>query len=485
MDTILSKETSPVESAATKGGQHEVGVTEVFVDPDIEKRAIKKFDRLVLPQMALIMLIAYLDRANIGNAVVFGLKTDLNFHGHQFNYIVMIFYVTYIVFDIPWVMCVKRFGGHKVLAVAMGGWSLVTLGTGFIQNYGQAITVRLLLGLFEAGLLCCLTFIITMVYSREQQARRVGVLYYAVTCSGAFGGLIAYGIQTMGSQLGIAAWRWLFIIEGAVSFVVCSLGWLSLPKSAGEAWFLTEEEREVMRARRARDASYSGGDDFSWKYVSMAFSDIHVYVAAICLFCASIPATGFATFLPTILLGLGYTSLQANYLSIPVYALATIVIITVCTLSDKYKHRSYFLMCIPAVVIIGYIIILATPNGAAGYFAMFMVGAGIYPFNCLLLTWASNNFAPDYKRSVALPLFASISSTSGLVSSEIYPASDSPRYIKGNAVSLGMEVLALVGIMAIYFILKSRSDKKAEMLAQGATENGKSGDKGLHFQYTM
>lgn len=160
-------------------------------------------------------------------------------------------------------------------------------------------------------------------------------------------------------------------------------------------------------------------------------------------------------------------------------------------------------MCIPAVVIIGYIIIIATPNGAAGYFAMFLVGsgkfwpsqpaaqiahvsaAGIYPFNCLLLTWVSNNFAPDYKRSVALPLFASISSTSGLVSSQIYPATDRPRYVKGNAISLGMEVLALVGIVVIYFVLKSRNAKKAEMLAQGAIENGKSGDKSLQFQYTM
>ncbi|RVX68599.1 hypothetical protein B0A52_07026 [Exophiala mesophila] len=466
MNDTPSKDMSPVELTATKGSQHAVDVAEIFVDPVIEKRAIRKFDTLVLPQMALIMLIGYLDRANIGNAVVFGLSTDLNLVGRQFNDVVMIFYVTYIVFDIPWVMCVKRFGGHKVLVVAMLGWSIVTLGTGFIQNYGQAIAMRLLLGLFEAGLLCCLTFLISMIYSREQQARRVGVLYYAVTCSGAFGGLIAYGIQSMGSRRGIAAWRWLFIIEGAVSIVVCSLGWLSLPKSAEEAWFLTQEEREVMRARRARDASYAGGNDFSWKYVSMAFSDIHVYVAAICLFCASIPATGFAVFLPTILVGLGYTSLQANYLSIPVYAVATLVIIAV-------------------LVIIGYIIILATSNGAAGYFAMFMVGSGIYPFNCLLLTWVSNNFAPDYKRSVALPLFASISATSGLVSAVIYPATDRPRYIKGNAVSLGMEVLAFVGILAIYFMLKSRNNKKAEMLALGATENGKSGDKGLHFQYTM
>lgn len=84
---------------------------------------------------------------------------------------------------------------NTVMGFSLVCWSAVTIGTGFIKNYHQAIAVRLLLGLFEAGLVPSLTFLISTIYSRNQQAKRVAVIYGASALSGAFGGLIAYGIQ--------------------------------------------------------------------------------------------------------------------------------------------------------------------------------------------------------------------------------------------------------------------------------------------------
>jgi MFS family permease len=106
-------------------------------------------------------------------------------------------------------MAVKRFGAASVMAVAMVGWSAITLGTGFVKNYHQAIAMRLLLGAFEGALFPSLAFVISNVYSREQQAKRIAVLYGASALSGAFGGLIAYAIQLMGEHQGLSAWRWL------------------------------------------------------------------------------------------------------------------------------------------------------------------------------------------------------------------------------------------------------------------------------------
>lgn len=110
---------------------------------------------------------------------------------------------------------------------------------------------------------------------------------------------------------------------------------------------------------------------------------------------------------------------------------------------------------------------------------------GIYPYNALLLTWVSNNLKPDYKRSVGIPLFASLANVSGLISSQIYPSSNGPRYIVGNSVSLGMETSAMLGIGAIYLLLKWRNAKKDELLAQGALDNGKKGDRALDFKYAL
>jgi MFS family permease len=217
----------------------------------------------------------------------------------------MLFFVTYVAFEIPWVMAIKRFGANRVLATAMVTWSITTLGTGFIKNYHQGIACRLLLGVFEAGLFPCLTFLISLIYSREQQAKRVCALFAGSAISGAFGGLIAYGIQLMGDRHGLSAWRWLFIVEGIISLGLGGIAWITMPKNAENAWFLTEDEKALMRARKQRDAVYKGADEFSWSYVKMAFMDPFVYLASLGLFTAGVPLFGFNLFLPTIIKGLG------------------------------------------------------------------------------------------------------------------------------------------------------------------------------------
>jgi hypothetical protein len=140
-------------------------------------------------------------------------------------------------------------------------------------------------------------------------------------------------------------------------------------------------------------------------------------------------------------------------------------------------------MLIP--VLVGYIIVCGTANPAAGYFAMFLCGGGIYSFNCILLTWVSNNLAPDYKRSVGVPLFICLGNISGIVSSNIYPASDSPRYIMGNAVSAGMEFLSLGCIFIMWRTLKHRNQEKERLRAEGFHDNGKEGDRALDFVYNL
>ena len=130
----------------------------------------------------------------------------------------------------------------------------------------------------------------------------------------------------------------------------------------------------------------------------------------------------------------------------------------------------------------------------------------IHAYNCLLLTSVSNNLKLVYKRSVGVPLSASLANIAGLVWSQIYPASGGPnvcypssfplhfeswllfcshRYIKGNAISLGMETIPYLSIIAMYILLKRRNRKKQELIHQRITDNGKKGDQGLDFLYNL
>lgn len=227
MVTAVEKRATSTD-ISTRPMSVELGSSQLYDTSCLEKSTLRKFDLYVLPQFMVLILVAYIDRSNIGryasksivdmpnminpgNARIFGFEAGLNLSGRQFNDISTVFYATYVLFEVPWVMAVKKFGARSVLAVAMVAWSIVTLCTGFVQNYTQCIVLRLLLGATEAGLFPALTFMISTIWDRKNQAKRVSLLYMSSALSGAFGGLFAFGVQSMGRQRGLDAWRWLFV----------------------------------------------------------------------------------------------------------------------------------------------------------------------------------------------------------------------------------------------------------------------------------
>ncbi|KPI39076.1 putative transporter [Cyphellophora attinorum] len=432
-------------SSPTTDVKHDVPL-EIYIDPIKERKIMNKFDMLVMPQFVIIILLGYLDRSNIGNARIFGFEEDIGLTGNQFANLSSLFYVTYVIFEVPWVLAVKKWGANSVMAVAIVTWSAVTIGAGFVHNYGQIVACRLLLGMFEAGIFPALAFVISTVYPRESQAKRIAVLYGSIALSG-------------------AAWRWLFIIEGIISIVLGVACWATLPHTAEQAWFLTQDERQLMLDRRRRDAAYKGDDKLSWSDVKLAFTDPMVVIAGLALFCAGIPLFGFGIFLPTIIRGMGFATLQVNLLTIPCYVFGLIYLAFITWLSDKLRKRAMMAVIAPWIVIVGYAIAIGTGNRGAGYFAMFLC-TGIYSFNTVLMAWVSNNIRPDSKRSAALPWFICIANVSGVAAAQVYPNFTAPRYIMGNAISLGMEFTAVLGIGVIYWMLKRRNAVKAKQRAE-------------------
>ncbi|CAK7266666.1 hypothetical protein SEPCBS57363_002205 [Sporothrix epigloea] len=457
----------------------------IYIDPAKEKAVIRKFDKYVLPQAFLILLLNYLDRSNIGNARVFGFDTDIGLTKNQFGNLATLFFVPYIVAEVFWVMAVKRFGSNYVINIALFGWCIVTIATGFVKNYGQAVACRMLLGLFEAGVTPAFTFTFSIIYSRESTAKRVALINFANAISGAFGGMFAYGVQTMGTRRGLEAWRWLFIIEGVISLAICGACVWSFPNRPESAWFLSEDEKELMKLRAKRDAAHKGNDQFEWKWVRLALKDPFIYVASLAFFTSSVAIFGYGTFLPTLIKGFGYTKFQANYLTIPVYAVGAVSLLVQAYWSDRLKQRALFLLISACPVIAAYLICIGTSSKVAGYVAMFILVSGVYSFSCLMMTWVATNLMPDYKRSVGLPIFSSIGNCSGLVAGQLYPSSQAPRYIMGNAISVGLEAVATVFVGCTWFLLRKRNQQKEKLIAEGASTNGLEGDMALSFKYTL
>jgi MFS family permease len=144
---------------------------------------------------------------NLGNVKVAGILTDIHATNSQFSTAVSIFYATYVVFESPAAILMKKVTPRVILTTLCAVWSLTTIFTGFITNVGGLYTTRLILGACEAGLFPCLNLYLTMVYRREEQAKRVAYLFSCAALSGAFGGLLAYALLQMDGVSGQAGWR--------------------------------------------------------------------------------------------------------------------------------------------------------------------------------------------------------------------------------------------------------------------------------------
>jgi hypothetical protein len=189
-------------------------------------------------------------------------------------------------------------------------------------------------------------------------------------------------------------------------------------------------------------------------------------------------------------------------MTIPVYVLGAISLSIQVYFSDKLRKRGAFIVgcCVPVAV--GYLICVGSSNPNAGYAGMFVlvigklylratvsflsnVLLGLYPISTLAVTWIATNLSPDSKRAVGMPFAYSIANISNLISSQLYPTQQGPRYVQGNAVSAGLTVVAGFLYGSCWFLLKRRNAKKAKLIAEGATTNGLEGDQSLDSMYIL
>ncbi len=140
--------------------------------------------------------------------------------GIQYNTALTIFFVPYIVFEIPSNILLKKFKPHVWLSACMFMFGVVTVCQGLVQNYSGLLATRFFLGFFETGMFPGSFYLIGMWYKRHEAQKRYTFFFASTTLAGAFGGLLASAIGKMNGMRGYLGWRWIFILEGTLTAVV-------------------------------------------------------------------------------------------------------------------------------------------------------------------------------------------------------------------------------------------------------------------------
>lgn len=173
-----------------------------------ERKIITRIDWRVLPFLCILYLLAFLDRVNISNANVFNLSKDLNLRNIEYNTALVIFFVPYVLAEIPSNILLKRFKPHVWLAANMFLFGFTTCMQGLVQSYSGLLACRFFLGLFEAGMFPGCFYLIGMWYRRSEAQKRFSFFFSSTTLAGAFGGLLAAAIGKMDGLRGYSGWRW-------------------------------------------------------------------------------------------------------------------------------------------------------------------------------------------------------------------------------------------------------------------------------------
>jgi MFS transporter, ACS family, tartrate transporter len=414
--------------------------------PEVEASARRRIAWRLLPFLFLLFVIAFLDRVNVSYAAL-EMTKDLSFSDRVFGFGSGIFFVGYLLFEIPGCLIVERWSARKWFARIMVTWGLITVLMAFIRTPMHFYLVRILLGAAEAGFFPGLIVYLSHWFCAADRAKASAMFMTAIPIANIIGSPL--GGWLLGVHwFGLAGWRWLFIVEGipAVVFGIATVFYLTdWPR---EARWLSPEEREWITSGLEREAAAKKTDASHnfWQ----ALRQPAVIQLAVIYFCA-ISCTYTLTFwLPTFLKrASGMSDFSITLLSIPAYVALLIGIIVNGWHSDRTGERRWHTAAPLLLSTASFAI--ATMAGSHFWFA----------FACLTFANTTNAFLPAFwtipytflgesGAAVSTGLINSIGNLGGLVAPWVM------GYLLDRTHSFTPGFLYLVGslLISIFLILK-------------------------------
>ena len=262
---------------------------------DVGRRARRRIALRLLPLVFLIYVVNYIDRVNVSFANL-RMSADLGLSDRAYGLGIGMFYLTYVLFEIPGAIIAERWSARKWIARIMISWGLVTILTGFVHTTGQFYAARFFLGVAESSFFPGMIVYLTHWFRQSDRSRAVACLYAAVPTASLIGSPLA------GWLLGVhwwalAGWRWLFIVEGIPAIVLGIVTVIYLTDWPAQARWLPADERDWLVGQlQAETQAKKNVRDYT---ILQAFCDRKILVLTTAWFLALTGALGSIYWIPT------------------------------------------------------------------------------------------------------------------------------------------------------------------------------------------
>jgi MFS family permease len=312
----------------------------LHTDAQAERELYKKLTWRLIPFFCLCYFSAYLDRVNVGLAKLQMLDA-LNFSNTVYGLGAGLFFVGYILFEVPSNLILQKVGAKLWIARIMVTWGILSGLTMFVKTPGQFYVLRFLLGVAEAGFLPGVLLYLTNWFPNARRSKIIALFMMGLPLSSLVGGPLSGWILTFFDGVhGWQGWQWLFGLEALPSIVLGVLVFFYLPNTVDSARFLNHDERRRLKHDLAQESDAGKGHR-----LRDAFTDPKVWLLGLIDLCVLLGTYAISFWMPTIIRDSGVKSaLEIGLLTAIPNALAVIMMLVTGASSDKYRERRWHIV---------------------------------------------------------------------------------------------------------------------------------------------
>ncbi|KAH6695432.1 major facilitator superfamily transporter [Plectosphaerella plurivora] len=436
----------------------------------IEKSLVRKLDWRFLPMVTAMLMMNYLDRINVSNARLAGMQEDLHMSDTEWSAGISLFYVGYIISQIPANIIIAKGRPRILLPACMLGWSIVTICMPAVTRGWGFMLCRFVIGFTEGPFVPAVSLMTSSWYTKRESPLRMGIWHAGNTVSQAISGLLAAGIlSNMDGVANLHAWKWFLLLEGIVSILVALASfWFipNFPDSTG-TYFITEEEAAMAQYRQSVSAGGIAEDDEGdyWGGFWQCMKDPYSHLFAGIHFCLII-AQSYKDFFPSIVATLGFDKNTTYLVQAPPPIIAFLVTLVVSWSSGRRQEFGYHIIIPIVLTAVGCAVMITTLNVGARYFCMILLVTGPFIGLNLQISWETTVVPrPRTKRAALIAYANCVSSVSHWFTPYFFLRNQEPYYQTG-----GGAIIAGCGLTVILVLVTKAYSKKKNKALKAAEE---------------
>ena len=286
----------------------------------------------LVPFMTLLYLVNFIDQVNVGFAAL-TMNKDLGFTPTIFGFGAGVFFLGYVMLQIPASVIIARFGVRRCVFTILACWGLLSAACSLVRGPTSFYLLRFTLGMAEAGLFPSMVYYLTLWFPQRYRARYTATFVSANALAYVIGAPLSGVILGLDGALGLHGWQWLFLLEGLPAFFLSFAAFLVLPDSPQRTPWLRAEEKKIIASELARE------DRSVHSEIWPALSDPRVLMLGVVILTVGSSIYGVRLWLPQIVQAMGFSNFETGFVVAVPFAIAMLSMYLWGRSSDSRQER--------------------------------------------------------------------------------------------------------------------------------------------------